>query len=337
MTWRDEQDLIASLFAPLASNLPGAFGLQDDAACLSPEPGHAFVLSTDAVVAGLHLPADADPLDVAWKALAVNVSDVVAKGARPLAYLCGVMVGQATDPEWLARFATGLDLAQHHFAVELAGGDTDRAKGIAAPAYHVAITMIATLPTGTFVSRSGARPGDDLVVTGPVGAATLGLRLDIGDAEAAAWGLDASAKAELLDAYRRPRPVVGLAEPLRVYANAAIDISDGLVKDIARMCMTSGVGARIDANAVSLPLAASGLLAAGKIEHELLLSGGEDYCVAAAVAADRTPAFMEAATRAGAAPVVIGRMTEPLEGVRVMDAGGRELTFARRGYDHIAD
>ncbi len=346
MTWRDEEELIAGLFAPLASGLPGAYGLRDDAACFAPPPGEAVVLSTDAIVAGLHLPADADPADVAWKALAVNVSDVVAKGATPRAYLCAVLVGEthrdARGPgavaAWLARFAEGLGRAQRHFAIDLAGGDTDRARpGIKAPAYHVAVTMIATLPADAFVTRGKARPGDDIVLTGPVGAAALGLRLDTADAQAAGWPLEPSASESLIEAYRRPRPIPALAAAVRTHARAAIDISDGLVKDVRRLCVTSGVGARIDAAAVPLPPAASPLVASARIERQLLLTGGEDYCVAAAVAPEETKAFMRAAERAGATPAVIGRILEPEQGFRVVDEEGRELTFAHAGYDHLAE
>lgn len=337
MNWRDEECLIADLFAPLSSGLPGAHGLTDDAACLAPPPGETFVISTDAVVAGLHLPASADPADVAWKALAVNVSDVVAKGARPLAYLSTLMLGEAADADWLTRFAQGLGIAQERFGLALAGGDTDRARGISAPDFHVAITMIATLPEGTFVGRAGAEPGDDLVLTDPVGAAALGLRLDTGGPEAAAWPLDAHERAELLAAYRRPRPVTELADVVRAHARAAIDISDGLVKDVTRLCGTSGVGARLDANAVPMPSCAARLVALEVIDTAALLTGGEDYCVVAAVAPENSRAFLDAARRAGARPAVIGRVQDLSYGFVVAAADGRELRFARTGYDHLAD
>lgn len=339
--WADEEALIGGLFAPLAAALPGAFDLKDDAAFLAPPAGEGFIVSTDGIVAGLHLPETADAADVAWKALAVNVSDVVAKGGRPLAYVMNLWLTDLTGDAWLTRFAEGLTAAGRHFGVALAGGDTDRIRPAAdncasRPAFAVTITMFATAPADRFVSRGGARPGEKVVVTGPIGSAGLGLALDLDLQDTQAWPITAEAKDELRAAYRRPTPHTAVAGPLSHYASAAIDISDGLIKDADRLRRISGVGMALKAQDVPLLPAAGDLVSSGCVRLESLFTAGEDYVVLATIPEDRLTALMSDFDRAGLSASVIGETTADPVAFAVSDTNGQPMEFGRRGWDHVA-
>ncbi len=157
-----EEELIRTVFAPLTQGYPGALGLKDDCALLSPSDGYDLVLTTDAVAAGVHFFADDAAFDIAWKALAVNVSDLAAKGAKPLCYLMAAAFPEAPERDWLMGFATGLRAANDRFGIHLAGGDTDRRPG----PLSITITAIGQVPRSELVPRAGARPGDLIYVMG---------------------------------------------------------------------------------------------------------------------------------------------------------------------------
>ena len=177
--------------------------------------------------------------DIAWKALAVNVSDIAAKAARPVAYTLALSFPEVPSQQWMEEFSDGLRVAQDAFGCSLIGGDTDRADG----PLSIAVTLFGEVPVGRMVRRAGPRSGDALFVSGTLGASALGLRLRLGEEFA---GLSQSLRAEALDRYLRPQPRLGLRAALRAEASAAMDISDGLAKDLRRMCAASGTGARVD-------------------------------------------------------------------------------------------
>ena len=333
--WTSEEELINTLFAPLAKDIPGAFGLRDDAACLSPPAGKDFVVSTDGVVAGIHLPPTADPYDVAWKALAANVSDVIAKGGKPYAYLMTLMLPDDLDPAWLKRFVQGLADAQEKFGIHLAGGDTDSAHGVTVPAYSVGITMFANVASGAYVQRTTAQPEECIVVTGPIGHPTLGLRLETRPEVCKSWQLAREEREELISSYLRPTPNIKIADAIAANASAAIDISDGLIKDVQRLCRTSGVGARLEAHAVPHGSAACSLLNANLVTQGELLTGGEDYCVALTLPPGRLKAFKTAALRAGAIAIRIGQTVSDPKSFDVIDSHGNPVNFDQPGWDHI--
>ncbi len=320
-----EESLIQGFLAPLAAGFPGAFGLRDDCALLTPEPGTELVLKTDPVAAGVHFFPDDAPEDIAWKALAANVSDLAAKGAQPVAYLMALAFPAAPAREWMQRFADGLRQAQTAFGCHLIGGDTDRTTG----PLTISITVIGSVPAGKMVRRATARVGDLLYVSGTIGDATLGLRLRRDPALAKAWGLDSSGAEYLVGRYLRPRPALALRDALRAHASAAMDISDGLVKDLDRMCRASGTGARIESARV--PHSAAARLAVRAQPGLLtdLLTGGDDYEVLVAVP-EKSQAAFEAETRLSA----IGEMVSG-SGVDVRDAAGAPMAFGRTGWDHF--
>ncbi len=326
-----EEAIIGEFWVPLAAGLPGAFGLQDDCAAIAPEPGTDLVVTTDAVIAGVHFLAGEEAGAIAWKALAVNVSDLVAKGATPLVYLMTLALPAAPERQWLAAFAEGLGRAQGAFGCSLIGGDTDRTPG----PLSVSITALGMVPHGRMVRRATARPGDAVYVSGTIGDAALGLALAREPELALRCKLDAAARAHLDAAYRQPQPPVALSRAVLAYASAAMDVSDGLVKDFDRLCRSAGVGGRIEAASVPLSAAARAAIAGGGATLADLLTGGEDYQVLATVAPQHTRSFEQACAAAGAPVTRIGLIDDGANGVRVCDESGRAMSFARTGWDHF--
>lgn len=325
-----EEEIIQRYLAPLAAGLAGAHGLADDCATLAVPDGHEVVATTDALVEGVHFLAGEAAGAIAWKALAVNVSDLVGKGARPLAYLMGLALPQAPSGDWMRAFADGLGEAQCAFGIQLAGGDTDRTPGH----LSVSITALGVVPKGRMVRRGGARPGDRIYVSGPIGDAMLGLRLVLEPALAAAWRLGDDAVAALTESQRRPRPRVALADAVLAHASASMDVSDGLAKDLGRMCRASGCKAFVRAGMVAMSDGARSVLEAGGAGLAELLAGGEDYEVLCTVAPRRSAAFEAAAANAGVPCTCIGEMQSG-EGVLVVDREGLPVVFGRTGWDHF--
>ena len=296
-----EDRLIARYFLPIARH-PGALGLRDDAAVLTPPQGCDLVLTTDAVIAGMHFMPD-DPADaIARKALRVNLSDLAAKGATPLGHLLTLALPEGVGEDWLTAFARGLGEDAQHYGCPLLGGDTVRTPG----PVSVSITALGALPGGAMVCRSGARPGDLVLVTGTIGDAALGLALRKDAAAAQRWALDAAMHGHLASRYLLPQPRNVLAETVRAHAHAAMDVSDGLAGDLGKLCRASGVAAEVDVARVPLSDAARQALAAEPALIETILTGGDDYEVLCTVAADKLNAFRAASKLAGM-PVVPDR------------------------------
>jgi thiamine-monophosphate kinase len=324
-----EDRLIATYFRPIATH-PGAFDLTDDAAAIAPPPGCDLVLKTDGIISGVHFFLD-DPAEaVARKALRINLSDLAAKGAAPLGFLLSIGLPAGLPPDWLKSFARGLREDAEHYGCPLLGGDTDRSPG----AITVYIAALGTVPHGTMVRRKGARPGDLVVATGTIGDAALGLVLRQDAAAAGRWKLDAAMRDHLLGRYLLPLPRTAIAESLRRHASAAMDVSDGLAGDLAKLCRVSGVAADITINDVPLSPAARRAVAAEPALIETILTGGDDFEVIATVAPDKFEALrMEAAT-AGVAVTQIGTIAAG-QGANFGDPDGRTLAFRRPSYSHF--
>ena len=214
-----------------------------------------------------------DPPDtVAQKALRVNLSDLAAKGAAPAGFVLTLAL-RAADEAWLTPFARGLGADARRFGCPLLGGDTVSTPG----PLMISITAFGRVAPGRMVHRSGARPGDRVVVTGTIGDAALGLDILSGGRVAAALAGDAAAREMLVARYRVPQPRNALAQAVRDHAHAAMDISDGLAGDLAKLCAASGVSAAIDVPGIPLSEAAAAVLAAGAVGIASLVSGGDDY------------------------------------------------------------
>ncbi|HKH33363.1 MAG TPA: thiamine-phosphate kinase [Beijerinckiaceae bacterium] len=322
-----EDELIARYFAPLAGE--GALGLRDDAALLRPRPGSDLVLTVDAIVAGVHFFADDPPRSVARKALGVNVSDLVAKGASPAGFLLTLTLPEDWREAWLAAFCDGLGHAARAFGCPLLGGDTVRG-----PALAVSVTALGDVPSGRMVRRSAAKPGDRIVVSGTMGDGALGLALRGPSAPPWAAVLSEDERAFLLDRYLHPQPRLALASTLLEHASAAMDVSDGLAGDLAKMMLASGATAVVETAQVPLSAAARAALGADPALIDRLLTGGDDYEILAAVPPERLNAFLGAASQAGIATTPIGTVTEG-QGLPVFHHSGTERRYERGSYSHF--
>lgn len=323
----DEDTLIARYLAPLASD-PAAFNLTDDAACLAVPSGYELVVTMDALVAGVHFFADDPPDLIARKALRTNLSDLAAKGARPRAYLLTLALPDEWSEAWLADFVKGLDFDQKHFDIALLGGDTTRSAG----PLMLSITALGLVPAGKMVRRKGAQAGDRVFVTGTIGDAAFGCRLRLQPERFE--NLAANHRAHLLQRYLVPEPRNALAGLLQVHASAAMDVSDGLAGDCAKLCRASGVSAMIDIAHVPLSAAAYTLCGTGTDMLELALSGGDDYEILFTVAPDRCSTLMAEARAANVAVSEIGTIVAGNAPPQFVHEGG-VLSFTTTSFSHF--
>jgi thiamine-monophosphate kinase len=326
----DEFDLIASVFAPLAKD-SGALGLRDDAAVLRPPEGHELLVSCDAINEGEHFLKD-DPADsIGHKALAVTLSDLAAKGARPYAYLLSLSLPRDISPDWLKGLAAGLDALQTEAGVALVGGDTTASQG----GISIVVTGLGLVPQGHAVLRLGAKPGDRLYVSGTIGDAHLGLRLLQDPTLAETWGLSGEDVVFLVERYRRPSPRFDLALLVQNFAQASIDVSDGLVGDIDKLCQVSHVGTTLMTQNIPFSPAARKALACEPGLLPSLITAGDDYELVAAVP-ERCVAAFEAEVEAK--QLRFASIAEVGGGdlqVRVLDAKGEKLALSHRGFSHF--
>jgi thiamine-monophosphate kinase len=325
-----EDQLIARYFRPLAKD-PGALGLTDDAAVITPPPGCDLVLKTDGVISGVHFFPDDPAASVAKKVLRMNLSDLAAKGATPLGFLLAIALPRDTAEAWLAAFAQGLGEDAEHYGCPLLGGDTDRTPG----PLSVSVTAFGTVPQGTMVLRSGAKPGHVVVVTGTIGDAAIGLRLRRDKAAADRWNLNADLRHHLLDRYLLPQPRNVIAASIRAFASAAMDVSDGLAGDLAKLCRASKASADIDSARVPLSGAARTALAAEPALMEAILTGGDDYEIIATVPPEQLQALKTAAAGTGVAVSEIGRMRAGEGEATFLDADDNPLAFAQPSFSHF--
>ncbi len=316
----DEFDFIARLMKPLTQGAPEALGLLDDAALIAPRPGFDLVVTTDMIVEGVHfLPSD--PLDlVARKLLRVNLSDLAAKAAEPWGWFLTVSwPGRCGWPEREA-FARGLAEDQDAFGLKLLGGDTTSTPG----PLTASATLLGWTPRGQAKLRSGAKPGDVVLVSGVVGDGWLGLKAALGEIGAPG----------ALQRYRLPEPRLALRGALDA-VHACADVSDGLLADAGRIAIASGLAAEIELE--RLPLSQEGLRHMEGAPDRLtaliaLASGGDDYELVCTAAPERAEHAIAAASIAGVRMTVVGRMTEG-QGMRATYEG-RDVTPPRLGYRH---
>jgi thiamine-monophosphate kinase len=321
-----EDDLIARYFAPIAG--PGALGLRDDAALLTPPPGCDLVLTKDAVVAGVHFFAEDPPASVARKALRVNVSDLAAKGADPQGFLLALAMPAVLPADWLASFAGALGEDAKRYGIPLLGGDTVQTPG----PLMLSVTALGSVPHGRMVPRTGARPGDRIYVSGTIGDAALGLKLRL-QAELGS-GLTAPQRAHLLARYLEPQPRLALRHALRDHARGAMDVSDGLVGDLTKMMRASGAGCRVRLSDVPLSDAARALVAAEPL-FDTAATGGDDYELLASVAPAEAAAFEAAANAEGETVTYIGDVVPEEHGCVFLGHDHAPRTFARGSYSHF--
>ena len=322
-----EFDLIARYFTrpAVARQPPGrvALGVGDDCALLQPSPGMQLAISTDMLVEGRHFLSTVDPVRLGHKALAVNLSDLAACGAKPMAFTLSLAL-PSVDETWLEGFSRGMFALADEHGCELVGGDTTRGP------LNISITVFGEVPPGAALLRSGAKAGDDLWVSGTLGDARLALEVFRGT-----LSLPAEAFATARARMETPSPRVALGQALRGTATAAADVSDGLLGDLSHILRASGVGARVDADAAVERIA---LHTEPSLDVDMLrlcaLSGGDDYELVFTAPVSARDA-VERAGRDSATPVArIGRI-EAEPGVRIVDAEGAALAQRFTSFDHF--
>lgn len=300
-------------------------GVGDDCALLQPPPGEQLAVSTDMLVEGRHFFAGAEAQALGHKALAVNLSDLAAMGARPLGFTLALSL-PAVDEAWLTAFSQGLLALADRHGCPLVGGDTT------AGPLNLCITVLGSVAPGRALRRDAAQAGDDLWLTGRTGEARLALERRLGTAWAQAVALDAETEATLEARLHRPEPRLALGQALAGVARAALDVSDGLAGDLGHVLAASRVGACIDEAALPLADALAGLT--DTCRRECLLHGGDDYELLFTADPTRRAEVQAAAQASGTAVSRIGRI-EAAPGLRLNTTDGRLLDWPLRGFDHF--
>ncbi|WPO99480.1 thiamine-phosphate kinase [Pseudomonas sp. HR96] len=317
-----EFELIRHYFAGAPCARAGgavALGIGDDCALLAPTPGQQLAVSTDTLVAGGHFPHGADPFLLGQRTLAVAASDLAAMGAEPLGFTLALTLPD-TDPHWLQGFSEGLNHMAEHCRLRLIGGDTTRGT------LTLTVTVFGSVPAGQALTRAGAQVGDLLCVGGVLGQAAGALPLVLGQREA-----PAAIAEPLLAHYWSPSPQFALGLALRGRATAALDISDGLLADCGHIAAASGCALQVERSALPLSNALLALLG-DDAARTAALSGGDDYVLAFTLPAEHLPYIVGQ----GLAVHVVGRVVAG-SGVSVLDANGRDITPAIRGYQHFRE
>ncbi|WP_050465928.1 thiamine-phosphate kinase [Herbaspirillum autotrophicum] len=316
-----EFELIARYFTrPSAPDSRTALGVGDDCALLTPAPGMQLAVSTDMLVAGRHFFPEVDPLTLGHKCLAVNLSDLAAMGAHPIAFTLALALPEARE-EWLAPFAQGmLTLADEH-GCELVGGDTTKGP------LTISITVFGEIPFNQALRRDAAKAGDDIWVSGTLGDARLALA-----AYRQELVLDAEAHQKAALRMHQPYPRLALGMALRGIAHAAIDISDGLAGDLGHILHRSGVGGQLDVDA--LPAGAVLQQQAPDLRRRFALSGGDDYELCFTAPAARRKQVQAAADHAATAVTRIGQI-EAHSGLRLVTGDGQPLALTPTSFDHF--
>jgi thiamine-monophosphate kinase len=313
-----EFELIAKYFTHPVRR--AVLGVGDDCALLAPAPGMQLAISSDMLVEGRHFLSTVASADLGHKALAVNLSDLAACGARPLGFTLALALPRA-DEDFLGGFSRGLLALADQQGCELIGGDTTQGP------LNICITVVGELPTGQALLRSGAQAGDDLYVSAALGDARLALECFRGHA-----ALPGDGFTRVRRAMERPQPRIALGIALRGLASSAIDVSDGLLGDLAHILRRSGLGATVFVDEV--PRSAELTSMPGALQRECTLAGGDDYELLFTCAAPRADEVQAAAQHAAVAVTRIGRV-EAQPGLRLIDAHGRPVKNTFVAFDHF--
>lgn len=326
MPIRDEFGIIARHFAPLSRGLAGSFGLTNDGAVIPPDPARGLIATIDTMVEGVHYLPD-DPADlVARKLLRVNLSDLAAMGAMPESYLLTLAVDRLKEEAWIERFCAGLADDQERFGVAMLGGDTTSTPGPTT----LSLAAFGRVRGTEVLERSTAQAGEAVYVTGTLGDGALGLLVRQGTLT----GLREAHRAHLEGRYRVPKPRVEVGARLIGLASACLDVSDGLVGDLAHIAEHSGIGIELESAAVPLSEAAAEVVGDDPDLWPLVLSGGDDYELAFTAPAEADVALRALAADTGVPITRIGH-TRAGQGVQVLDRAGRPLALETQGWKHF--
>ncbi len=313
-----ERARIARYFAPLAATEAGSFSLTDDAAILSPPAGKQLVITTDSVIEGIHVLSGATPQQFASKLMRRNLSDLAAMGAMPWRYTLNLHTPTQLATSWFAEFAATLQMEQERFGLVLVGGDSTSGDTI-----HTTLTCFGLID-GAALRRHGAAIGEDIYVSGTIGGAAYALSL---------LQHKQPVHEELAARYHHPEPRLALGQMLRGIATSAIDISDGLLADVAQLCSASNCGASIERDSIPLPAELQQCMQQDESAWSFALSGGDDYelCFTASVAQRATIKVI--AQKLKLTLTHIGTIVKG-SGLRLRDAQGAAIPIRHMGYEH---
>lgn len=314
----DEFELINSCFKTLLKPRPDVvLGIGDDAACVRLPPGETLLVSTDTLVSGVHFFPEARPQDIAWRSVAVNVSDIAAMAGTPRWITLALTLPEA-NTVWVTEFAQGLQVALQEYHVALIGGDTTKGP------LSITITVMGTADPDTIIRRSTANVGDSIYVSGDLGAAALAVKKQT--------GISQEDQQQLMHRLMHPRARTDLSPVLRSYASAAIDVSDGLVADLGHICEQSNVGATLFAEVIPVHPLLSYYLQQDALR--LALTGGDDYELCFTIPGAHDAAFQAEVQALGLTCTRIGCITSQ-PGVRVLDSDDRPIAIESGGYTHF--
>lgn len=325
MSRSGEFELIAKYLAPLAG--PNSFDLKDDAALLQPQQGFEWVITQDAIAETVHFFGHEAPANIAKKALRVNISDIIAKGGAPGYYSLALGIPDNWADEQFSDFAKGLaeDQAQYHLT--LTGGDTYKSPD----RLHVNVTMMGTVPTGQYVSRLGAQVGDKILVSGTIGNSAVhhlvksGRVSDVPQEDAEFFR----------NCYELPVPPIGLETIIRKFASASMDVSDGLLGDLAKLIAASNVSAKMERSLIPLSSQLSRIIANNPDIWNCVLGGGDDYQTLFTVEASQADSCVDAAAKLGVVVTEIGEITGESETLVSLNVDGVRVSHEATSYRHF--
>jgi len=321
----DEFGVISRYFRPLTGGKPAALDLGDDGAVIQSTSGAEIVITCDALIAGVHFLEDSQPQAVAARALRVNLSDLAAMGAAPVAYTLALMVPVGTPEKWFEEFSLQLLEDQKRYGIWLIGGDT-----VATPGpLSVSITAFGEVPCNSALTRSTAGVGDRIYVTGTIGDAALGLSVLKGDLKQC----DKATIEYFVKRFLWPEPRLSVGRGMRGIASAAVDISDGLLADIGHICVASDVGAKVWESSIPFSSRAGSLISTGAVLRSQLMGGGDDYELVLVVPEKNNQVFWQTTVEHAVAVTEIGVITGGNE-VCLVDEQGNSIGTGRLGYRH---
>ncbi len=325
-----EFDLIKKYFEPLSPEGAPAFSLSNDGAIYSSDPGQDLVFTNDMLVAGVHFFPDDSPGLIAQKAQRVNLSDLAAMGADPEGYLLSLALPKSglNVDKWVSEFARGLLKGQKEFSWQIWGGDTVSTMG----PITISVTAIGSVKRGCFLSRSGAKPGDQIYVSGEIGDAACGLKV-------LKMGVGKENYNYLIDRYHLPVPRIKLGRSLVDVATSALDISDGLMADIGHICEESNVGAIINYRQIPTSMALNYFLKSNHLEtnedySHLVWNGGDDYELLFTISEEKEDALKKISKELSVSITKIGEITADCKAVLV-DDDGHEIDTKSQGFSHF--
>ena len=325
----NEQELIQTLFLPLASGFKGSLGLMDDAAVINNLNDQKIVVSKDMLISGIHFFEDDHPTEIAKKSLRVNLSDIAAMGAKPICYLLGLCLPKKGNVSWLTKFCEGLKIEQEFYDCPLAGGDLVSSTG----AVSISITIFGSLADNNMLQRSNAQVGDDVWVSGTIGDAGLAFML-LSDAVKLKSDFPKSYKDYLEGRLRSPTPRLNLGEELVSFASSACDVSDGLLSDLSNICNASELGARISSNLIPISSEAKRVIKEVETLSIMdLISAGDDYELIFTASVEHSEHILDISQKLDFRLTKIGKMTQELS--IVLDGECIKQNEVKMGYGHF--